>query len=158
MLDNVKDCGYNEPTPIQQACLPAILGDHELLATAQTGTGKTGAYLIPIISRLMGKHNQLCAPRPGKGDIPEGTLVRAEPLVVIIAPTRELALQIYDHTRRLCYRSMLRPVCVFGGGKMGGEWGQVNQLQKGCDILIGTFGRICHMADDPRVLSFRRMK
>jgi len=157
MLENVQLCGYEKPTAIQQYAMPTILMGHNSIIVAQTGTGKTAAYLIPILSRLMGKYKKLAAPRPGLGLAPE-MKCRAEPLVLIIAPTRELALQIYDHARRLCYRTMLRPVCVFGGGQIGGEFGQVQQLHKGCDVLIATLGRLIHFAKDTRLLSMRRVQ
>ncbi|KAF2674805.1 DEAD/DEAH box RNA helicase [Microthyrium microscopicum] len=157
MLENLYLCGYKRPSPIQQAVIPAILNDNEVLACAQTGTGKTAAFLIPILSKLMGKFKEVAAPRPGLG-LPTGVICRAEPLIVIITPTRELALQIFDHARRLCYRTMLRPVCIFGGGYKDGEYGQDAQLNKGCDILIATPGRLIDYLNRPQFISMRRLK
>jgi ATP-dependent RNA helicase DDX3X len=157
MLENIEACGYTLPTPIQSVCIPAILQGKQLLVCAQTGTGKTAAFLIPIFSRLMGKYKTLAAPRAGMS-LPKDEFSRAEPLVLIIAPTRELALQTYDHCRRLSYRTMLRPVCVFGGGEMTGPNGQMTQLQYGCDILIATLGRLVDLLSDPLLISLRRVK
>lgn len=98
----------------------------------------------------MGKVRKLQGPRPAKG-----CRVRAEPLVVVVVPTRELAQQIYDEARRLCYRSMLRPVCAYGGIPMGIN---LQELGKGCDLLIGTPGRLQDLMNKPDVLSMRRVK
>ncbi|KAK3360831.1 P-loop containing nucleoside triphosphate hydrolase protein [Lasiosphaeria ovina] len=87
MVRNVELSGYKVPTPIQRYCIPAINMGHDVIAVAQTGSGKTAAYLIPILNKLMGKAKKLAAPRPGID-----TPVRAEPLVVIVCPSRELAV------------------------------------------------------------------
>lgn len=122
-----------------------------------TGSGKTGAYLIPILSKLMGKAKKLAAPRPNVAESfdPKAEGVRAEPLVLIVCPTRELATQIFDDARRLCYRSMLRPCVVYGGAPARF---QRDELRKGCDILIGTPGRIIDFMGQPHLLSLRRVR
>ena len=118
MLDNVKLAGYGVPTPIQQYTLPAVKKGHDIVACAQTGSGKTAAFLIPILSKLMGKAKKLTAPRPNPATFVKGVTppVRAEPLVLIVCPSRELATQIFNEARRFCYRSMLRPAVIYGGG------------------------------------------
>lgn len=105
----------------------------------------------------MGKAKKLAAPRPSlaNGFDPTVDAVRAEPLVLIIAPTRELATQIFDEARRLCYRSMLRPCVVYGGGPVRE---QRAELQQGCDVLIGTPGRLLDFTSKPHVLSLSRVK
>ena len=105
----------------------------------------------------MGKAKKLAAPRPNlvSGFDPRTDSVRAEPLVLIVVPTRELATQIFDEARRLCYRSMLRPCVVYGGAPVRD---QRDELQKGCDILIGTPGRLLDFMDKPHILSLRRVK
>src|SRR5882757_5999157 len=97
-----------------------------------SGSGKTAAFLIPILSKLMGKAKKLCAPRPNPATFEPGVSagVRAEPLVLIVAPTRELATQIFDEARRFCYRTMLRPCVVYGGCPLRE---QIPLLEKGCD-------------------------
>lgn len=121
------------------------------------GSGKTGAFLIPILSKLMGKAKKLAAPRPNlaEGWDPNNDAVRAEPLVLIVCPTRELATQIFDDARRLCYRSMLRPCVVYGGAPARF---QREELQKGCDLLIGTPGRLLDFMRQSHVLSLRRIR
>lgn len=81
--------------------------------------------------------------------------MKAEPLVVIVVPTRELAVQIFDEARRFCYRSMLRPCVSYGGLPLGVT---KDQLAGGCDILIATPGRLCDLMDKPHVLSMSRVK
>ncbi|GIK01169.1 hypothetical protein Aspvir_005201 [Aspergillus viridinutans] len=157
MRENIRLCNYEIPTPIQAYAIPAVLTGHDLIAIAQTGSGKTAAFLIPVLSQLMGKAKKLAAPRPNlaNGFDPSVDAVRAEPLVLIVAPTRELSTQIFDEARRLCYRSMLRPCVVYGGAPVRE---QREELQKGCDILIGTPGRLLDFMDKPHVLSLRRVK
>lgn len=105
----------------------------------------------------MGKAKKLAAPRPNPATFQEGVdpRVRAEPLVVIVVPTRELAVQIFNEARKFCYRTMLRPCVVYGGGAARD---QEQQLQKGCDILIASPGRLIHFMNKPEVLTLRRVR
>jgi len=106
----------------------------------------------------MGKAKKLCAPKPNIIDStynPKSHYVKAEPLVIVIVPTRELAIQIFDEARRLCYRSMLRPCVAYGGLPMGVCR---DELGKGCDILIATPGRLCDLMDKPHILTMSRVK
>lgn len=175
MLRNIELCGYEVPTPIQKFTIPAILQGYDVIGVAQTGkylditslkppstsnlpqgSGKTAAYLIPILSKLMGKAKKLGAPRPNPARFQEGIdNVIAEPLVVVVVPTRELAVQIFNEARKLCYRSMLRPCVVYGGVPVREQSGL---LSRGCDILIGTPGRLKDFIGRPEVLSLRRLK
>jgi len=175
MLKNVELAGYKLPTPIQRYCIPAIHKGYDVIGIAQTGeyithstlsgliltfalgSGKTGAYLIPILNKLMGKAKKLAAPRPNPATAQEGvdSRVRAEPLVVIVCPTRELAVQIFNEARKFCYRSMLRPCVVYGGSTLRD---QEMQLQKGCDVLIGTPGRLVDFINKPHILTLRRVR
>ena len=104
----------------------------------------------------MGKAKKLAAPRPL---LDEGwtraNAVRAEPLILVVAPTRELAMQIFDESRRLCYRSMLRPCVAYGGAPVND---QMDELQKGCDVLIATPGRLQDFMQRPNLLSLSRVK
>ncbi|KAK5994957.1 ATP-dependent RNA helicase ded1 [Cladobotryum mycophilum] len=156
MLENVELSGYENPTPIQKYTIPAILQGHDVIGVAQTGSGKTAAYFIPILSRLMGKAKKLAAARPNPAAFQEGRdEVTAEPLVLIVVPTRELAVQIFNEARKLCYRTMLRPCVVYGGVPLRE---QTSLLNKGCDILVGTPGRLVDFIGRPRVLTLRRLK
>ncbi|KAM3497537.1 hypothetical protein MY10362_009116 [Beauveria mimosiformis] len=156
MLENVQLAGYDHPTPIQKFTIPAIVQGRDVIGVAQTGSGKTAAYLIPILSVLMGKAKKLAAPRPNPVTFCEGRdEVTAEPLVLIVSPTRELAVQIFNEARKFCYRTMLRPGVVYGGVPVAE---QVHQLNRGCDVLIGTPGRLVAFINKPRVLTLRRLK
>ena len=106
----------------------------------------------------MGKAKKLCAPRPNPAtfDPASGIFCRAEPLILIVCPNRELAVQIFNEARRFCYRSMLRPCVVYGGGP---RRDQLNQIAKGCDVLIGTPGRLVDfITNEPERLSLCRLK
>ena len=105
----------------------------------------------------MGKAKKLAAPRPNLTGVFDMNTdgVRAEPLILIVAPTRELAVQIFDEARKLCYRSMLRP-CVAYGGAPARE--QIFELRKGCDILIATPGRLMDFMSRGHLLSLTRVK
>lgn len=121
------------------------------------GSGKTAAFLIPILSKLMGKAKKLAAPRPNPATYVHGVTpaVRAEPLVLIVCPSRELATQIFNEARKFCYRSMLRPAVVYGGGPIAE---QIASLSKGCDLLIGTPGRLGDFINRPHILTLKRLK
>ncbi|KAG0041426.1 hypothetical protein BGZ83_001825 [Gryganskiella cystojenkinii] len=133
--ENIKRLKYKDPTPIQKNAIPVILGGYDLLACAQTGSGKTAAFLIPILSKLLIKLQK--KPQPER--LPGVRRQKATPLAVIILPTRELGIQIFDECRRFTYRSRLRPCVIYGGSE---PRAQKEQLAKGCDILIATPGRL----------------
>ncbi|MDD6714875.1 MAG: DEAD/DEAH box helicase [Firmicutes bacterium] len=116
----VSKAGYEEPTPIQEKAIPEILKGHDLIACAQTGTGKTAAFALPILSMLKDK-------KPRR--------IRA----LIITPTRELAIQIFDNFKKYGRYLKLRAVCIYGGAKQGP---QIDALLSGGDILIATPGRL----------------
>ena len=105
----------------------------------------------------MGKAKKLAAPRPNLTRVynPATDRVRAEPLILVVAPTRELATQIFDEARRLCYRSMLRPCVIYGGAPVRE---QLEELGKGCDVLIATPGRLIDFMERGPILSLHREK
>ena len=124
LLSAIAQCGYNTPTPIQQETIPPVLSGRDVLGCAQTGTGKTAAFALPILQRL----NES---RP-KG---KGRPIRA----LILTPTRELALQIYENFLSYGKQLSLRSCVIFGGV---GQQPQVDALRKGVDILVATPGRL----------------
>lgn len=104
----------------------------------------------------MGKAKQMAAPRPNPATFREGLdNVVAEPLVLIVAPTRELATQIWSEARKLTYRTMLRPAVLYGGVPINH---QIHLLSKGVDILVGTPGRLVDFIRRPNYLSLRRLR
>ncbi len=116
--------GYETPTPIQQKAIPPLLAGSDLLGIAQTGTGKTAAFALPILHRLAAARRR-----------PTGRTCRA----LILAPTRELALQIAESFNRYGRFLPLRVTCVFGGVS---ERPQIKALQPGVDVLVATPGRL----------------
>lgn len=135
LLHAVIDAGYTEPTPIQTQAIPQVLAGRDLMGCAQTGTGKTAAFALPILQRLV-TSPVAEAPHPtGKNGKRSGRLPRA----LILAPTRELALQIGESFSLYGRRTGLTKAVVYGGV---GQGPQVQALQRGVDILIATPGRL----------------
>jgi len=128
--DALKDEGYNNPTPIQEQSIPILLKGRDLLASAQTGTGKTAAFAIPILQQLYLNPQQSKGPRK----------IRA----LIVTPTRELAIQIAESFDTYGKYTGLRNTVIFGGVK---QEAQVNALRRGVDILIATPGRLLDLMD-----------
>ena len=119
LLDAVRDMGFSTPTAIQQKCIPIILGGQEVIGIAQTGTGKTAAYLLPLLMKV--KYAQGNDPRS-----------------VILVPTKELTLQIAEHTQQLAKYTDLRILPIYGGV---GVKPQAEAIEKGVDIIVATPGR-----------------
>ncbi|KAI8146123.1 hypothetical protein BJV82DRAFT_655020 [Fennellomyces sp. T-0311] len=145
MKENVRLAGYSQPTPVQTLSIPIVTGGKDLMACAQTGSGKTAAFLIPTLSGLFGRAKELAQPRPAPY---EQRHFKAEPLVLIIAPTRELCSQIFDECRKFTYRSSLRPCAVYGGAD---TLSQLRQLERGCDILAASPGRLMDFVERGKV-------
>ncbi len=116
----VAEKGYTEPTPIQKAAIPAVLSGRDVLAGAQTGTGKTAGFVLPILQRLAAR-------------APLG------PRALILTPTRELAAQVAESVRHYGKNTSLRSEVIFGGVS---ERPQIAALARGCDILVATPGRL----------------
>lgn len=110
------------------------------MACAQTGSGKTAAFLVPILNQIYE-----CGPRPpppqAAGAANFGRR-KQYPLGLVLAPTRELATQIYDEARKFAYRSRMRPAVVYGGANVGD---QLRELDRGCHLLVATPGRLVDM-------------
>ncbi|MDN6320486.1 MAG: DEAD/DEAH box helicase [Marinobacter sp.] len=116
------DQGYETPSPIQLQAIPAVLSGKDVMAAAQTGTGKTAGFTLPLLQRLAEK------PRTGKG-----------PRVLILAPTRELAAQVHDSVNLYSKYVPTKAAVVFGGVKINP---QMMKLRKGLDVLVATPGRL----------------
>ncbi len=123
LLQAVKALNYKKLTPIQQKAIPLIRKQHDLLASAQTGTGKTAAFLLPILESLM-----------------QSPAIRtAHPKAVVLAPTRELAQQVYENAKTLAQYTDLSVAVVYGGA---GIASQQQQLAKKVDLVVATPGRL----------------
>ena len=122
LLKNVRTMGFEEPTPIQHATIPPALTGQDILGSAETGTGKTAAYLLPILHRLLDDSRQVRQPR-----------------VLVLVPTRELALQVTDQAQQLSKHTQVRVAAIYGGVGLGQ---QEDALRRGVDIVIATPGRL----------------
>jgi ATP-dependent RNA helicase RhlE len=126
LLRAVAEKGYDTPSPIQREAIPAVLSGRDVLANAQTGTGKTAAFVLPILQNLG-------APQPGA------------PRVLVLTPTRELAAQVAASARDYGrFVAQLRTVQIFGGVS---ERPQIEALRRGCDIVVATPGRLLDLAE-----------
>ncbi|WP_322928782.1 ATP-dependent RNA helicase RhlE [Providencia huashanensis] len=125
----INELGYESPTPIQQQAIPAVLAGSDLLASAQTGTGKTAGFTLPILQKLV------TTPRAGNNRKP----IRA----LILTPTRELAAQVAENVKEYSRHLRIRSFVVFGGVSINP---QMMKLRGGVDILIATPGRLLDLA------------
>ncbi|XP_018418178.1 PREDICTED: probable ATP-dependent RNA helicase DDX4 [Nanorana parkeri] len=128
LTKNVEKAGYVKLTPIQKHSIPIILASRDLMACAQTGSGKTAAFLLPILAHMM-----------VKGVESSSFQLLKEPEAIIIAPTRELINQIYLDARKFAYGTCIRPVVIYGGTQTGHS---LRQISQGCNILCATPGRL----------------
>jgi superfamily II DNA/RNA helicase len=133
ILKAIEEAGYTSPTPIQAQAIPEILKGSDLRASAQTGTGKTAAFILPSLNRL-----SIPSPRPGKG-----------PRVLILVPTRELAMQVAAETAKYSkYLSRCKTVCIYGGAPYPP---QNRDLARPHEILVATPGRLIDHMQQKRV-------
>lgn len=137
LLKAVEEKGYTTPSPIQEKAIPKILEGRDVLASAQTGTGKTAGFTLPVLQYLSEtKHPKF---RP----------LRA----LVLTPTRELAAQVYENVREYSVHLNIRSAVVFGGVKAAS---QIATLRKGVDILVATPGRLLDLHDQ-KAVSFNRI-
>src|SRR5689334_15189099 len=129
LLQALQKKGYLEPTPVQQQCIPHILQGRDLFGGAQTGTGKTAAFSLPLIQIISEK-------KTGHSN--------AGIKALILAPTRELALQINDCLKAYSHGSGLKHTVIFGGVS---QFHQVKDLRRGMDILVATPGRLLDLVE-----------
>ncbi len=130
---SIRDEGYTKPTPIQAQSIIPLLEGRDILGCAQTGTGKTAAFMLPILQRLMETRK---------------VMPRSTPRALILAPTRELAAQIGDSIHAYGKYLMLKSVVIFGGV---GQQAQVQALSRGVDILVATPGRLLDLMNQGHV-------
>lgn len=123
LLNAVADAGFETPTEIQQKSIPLILGGQEVIGIAQTGTGKTAAYLLPLLMQI----------KFASGTTPRG---------LVLAPTKELVIQIAEHAKQLAKYTDIRVLSLYGGV---GPKTQIEALQAGADLLIATPGRFMEL-------------
>ena len=129
ILAGVDALGFSTPTPVQAGAIPEVLAGRDVVASAQTGTGKTAAFALPMLQRIAGKS--------GHG-----------PHALVVTPTRELAAQIDDVVKVVCQKTGQRAVIVMGGAKFDK---QIAALEKGCDLLVATPGRLLDLMEHNHV-------
>lgn len=135
--NNIRRCKYVKPTPVQRHAIPIALSGRDLMACAQTGSGKTAAFCFPIISGIM------------RGQFPRPPRPRmALPLALILSPTRELSCQIHEEARKFAYQTGVRVVVAYGGAPINQ---QLRELERGVDILVATPGRLVDLLERARV-------
>ncbi|KAJ3048660.1 DEAD-box ATP-dependent RNA helicase [Rhizophlyctis rosea] len=165
---------YKQPMPIQQYGIPVLLAGRDLLGYAQTGSGKTAAYILPILQKMLIKgkdtlrygcfiristpqyrllHN--VANNRGGPELLQGRGVTASPFAVVLAPTRELCAQIFDDIRKFAYRTWVRPFALYEGVKTRETMDFLDQY--GCDFLVATPGRLKDMLQRKKI-SFAKVK
>jgi ATP-dependent RNA helicase DeaD len=120
LLDALDRAGYAEPSPIQAAVIPVAMTGRDIIGQAQTGTGKTAAFLLPFMNSWRG------------GD-------PMKPQAIVLAPTRELAVQVAEEAEKLSPSRHFHTVPVYGGQRYGR---QMDLLRKGCTLVVGTPGRV----------------
>eukprot|EP01056_Protomagalhaensia_sp_Gyna25_P003159 Protomagalhaensia_sp_Gyna_25__3158@NODE_288_length_4041_cov_58_999250_g222_i0_p1_GENE_NODE_288_length_4041_cov_58_999250_g222_i0NODE_288_length_4041_cov_58_999250_g222_i0_p1_ORF_typecomplete_len715_score106_75DEAD/PF00270_29/5_3e54DEAD/PF00270_29/4Helicase_C/PF00271_31/1_8e03Helicase_C/PF00271_31/5_8e33ResIII/PF04851_15/7_3e11ERCC3_RAD25_C/PF16203_5/4_2e10CMS1/PF14617_6/0_00019UTP25/PF06862_12/0_0011T4SSDNA_transf/PF02534_14/0_14Helicase_C_4/PF13871_6/0_3_NODE_288_length_4041_cov_58_999250_g222_ len=137
---NIARVRYDRPTPVQKHAIPIILAGRDLMACAQTGSGKTAAFLFPIIIKML---------KAG----PPATFQRnyrfsANPVALVLSPTRELTCQIYEESRKFCFQTGIRTVVVYGGAEISAQF---TDLKRGCDICVATPGRLNDILERGRI-------
>ncbi|HEY3520746.1 MAG TPA: DEAD/DEAH box helicase [Rhodanobacteraceae bacterium] len=132
LLRALAEQGHATPTPIQSSAIPLVLEGHDLLASAQTGTGKTAAFALPLLQKL------------GVDVRPTQRNAARKPRALILTPTRELAAQVHDSLRLYGKHLRVHTAAVFGGVGMGG---QIANLRRGTDVIVATPGRLIDHMD-----------
>ncbi len=126
LLNAISEQGYTTPTPVQKQAIPHILQGKDVLAGAQTGTGKTAGFTLPLLQRLMENYDPHQKPRR----------IRA----LVLVPTRELAAQVFESIKTYGKHLPFVTEVIIGGASINT---QIRQLQRGCDIVVATTGRLC---------------
>jgi len=138
LLAALTACGYTEPTPIQAQAIPHLLAGRDLIGSAQTGTGKTAAFVLPALQRLAASGIRAGAGRHGV----------ASPRILVLAPTRELAQQVADEAVRYGRSLRVNTVCIYGGAPYPV---QNRDLARGADIIVATPGRLIDHLERGRI-------
>jgi superfamily II DNA/RNA helicase len=136
LVASIAETGYTIPTPIQAQAIPVVVAGRDVMGAAQTGTGKTAAFTLPILHRLMPMANTSASP------------ARHPVRALILTPTRELADQVAESVKRYSKRTPLRSAVVFGGVDIGP---QKESLRNGCEVLVATPGRLLDHVEQKNV-------
>ncbi|KZY33228.1 MULTISPECIES: DEAD/DEAH box helicase [unclassified Oleiphilus] len=134
LLTHLLELGYLDATPIQQAAIPEVLAGHDVMAGAQTGTGKTAAFALPIIQKLIDAQNTL---KPINDNIEESSC--QSPKALVLTPTRELALQVFNSINTYSHNTNIQSAIAYGGVSLNP---QIQAIKKGVSIVVATPGRL----------------
>ncbi|HCL16053.1 MAG TPA: DEAD/DEAH box helicase, partial [Pseudomonas sp.] len=134
----VEAAGYTQPTPVQQRAIPAVLQGRDLMVAAQTGTGKTGGFALPVLELLF----------PGGHPDREHRYGPKQPRVLVLTPTRELAAQVHDSFKVYARDLPLKSAVIFGGVGMNP---QIQAVAKGIDVLVACPGRLLDLANQKAI-------
>ncbi|KAI7868934.1 P-loop containing nucleoside triphosphate hydrolase protein [Spinellus fusiger] len=145
LLTNIELARYTTPTPVQKYSIPIVGASRDLMACAQTGSGKTGGFLFPVLSELFLKGPMEVPMEDNRGGY---RTRKAYPSVLILAPTRELVSQIFEEAKKFAYRSWVKPAVVYGGADITQ---QLRQIERGCDLLVATPGRLVDLIERSRI-------
>ena len=137
LRENINRSGYEIPTPVQKYAIPAILTKRDVMACAQTGSGKTAAFVLPIMTNIL------------KDGIESSEFTQIQtPQALVLSPTRELALQIFNECKKFSYKSMIKSGILYGG--VDTRY-QLSNLDKGCNILVATPGRLLDVLEKGKI-------
>ncbi|KAJ9140961.1 hypothetical protein P3X46_031550 [Hevea brasiliensis] len=139
--DNIQRCKYVKPTPVQKHAIPIAVAGRDLMACAQTGSGKTAAFCFPIICGVLRNRFQTAGSGRGRSRM-------AYPSALILSPTRELSCQIHEEAQKFAYNTGVKIVVAYGGAPIVQQF---RNLEKGVDILVATPGRLVDMIERARV-------
>jgi len=150
ILDNIDRMGFKKPTPVQKHSVPAAVARRDLMSCAQTGSGKTAAFLLPVIHVILrdmdskGGTAHKGGSGYGGGGYNRRSRSRYMPHALILSPTRELTQQIHKEARKFCYLTGVRPCVVYGGADIREQF---RELDKGVELLVATPGRLVDFMD-----------
>ncbi|PAV83442.1 hypothetical protein WR25_08680 [Diploscapter pachys] len=139
--ENIKRANYGRPTPVQKYSIPSLQVGRDLMSCAQTGSGKTAAFLVPVINAILSDGPQALH----QPTTMQGGRRRQYPAALVLAPTRELSLQIYNEARKFAYRTPITSALLYGGRENYRD--QIHKLRLGAHILIATPGRLIDVMD-----------
>lgn len=137
LLENVTKSGYKVPTPVQKYGIPVVMKGRDLMACAQTGSGKTAAYVLPIMTRIL------------QDGIESSSLMAVQtPQALILSPTRELAIQIFKECRKFSHQSIIKTQILYGGTNTAH---QLSEISRGTNILVATPGRLIDVLNKGKI-------
>ncbi|KAK4529504.1 hypothetical protein CCYA_CCYA01G0361 [Cyanidiococcus yangmingshanensis] len=150
LLRNVALSGYRKPTPVQRHAIPTVMAGRDLMSCAQTGSGKTAAFVLPVLHQMLQMGGPAPVPSTGSTSGLSSRFRCSYPTYLILAPTRELASQIFSECRKFCYGTGIRAAVIYGGSENTRE--QLRAVENQVDIVVATPGRLLDFIERGRIL------